>query len=179
MNNAFDARLWDLLEKRKLANLSQYHQRGFVDEVPLYTRRSDLDFLADHDSANEVLLRFALRFLQSVIAFEQHRNGYFAGITLWHFPNDQPDGLLVPCLFAWCGPIRALKRKLALREVGEAFSKRIRKLVAKLRLPEPFSIGEDAEPAPGATRVFIAPAVQPYPGFATLDRFRPSTLHSK
>ena len=81
----YESRLWRLLEKGKLADLSQFHRPGFFDEVPLYSRESDVDFLPDDETANEVLLGFALKFLKSVIAYEQHRSGYFAAITVCDF----------------------------------------------------------------------------------------------
>jgi hypothetical protein len=179
MNNNYDARLWDLLEKKKLANLSQFHQEGFFDEVPLYTRKSDVDFLSDGEKANEILLKFALKFLKSVLAYEQHSKGYFAAITVWYFSDDGSDDRLVPNLFAWCGPVKDLRKKLALQEVTSVFGKRIKKLVPKLRMPDQFGVLEDTETEPSGIRVFIAPKVQPYRGFVTLDHLRSRSLNSK
>ena len=53
MKNNYDAKLWDLLEKRKLGNLSQFHQQGFFDEFPLCTRKSDVEFLPDDGKVNQ------------------------------------------------------------------------------------------------------------------------------
>jgi hypothetical protein len=175
MNNNYDARLWNLLEKRKLADLSQFHQQGFFDEVPLYSRKSDVDFLPDDESANEVLLGFALKFLKSVVAYEQHREGYFAAITIWDFSEDR----LVPNIFVWCHAVQGLEKKLALVPVTSSFGKRTKKLVSKLRLGDQFSVLEDTLTEPGTKRVFIAPMVQPYQGFVLLDHFRNQALISK
>jgi len=113
MNKNYDAKLWEVLEKRKMADLSQFHQQDFFDEAPLYTRRSDVDFLPNGETANEMLLGFALKFLNSVIAYEQHSKGYFAAITLWGFSDDR----LVPNIFAWCRPVEESEGKLPLRRV--------------------------------------------------------------
>ena len=167
--NNYESRLWGLLEEGKLADLSQFHQPGFFDEVPLYARESQIGFLpADEQTANEILLRFALKFLTSVVAYEKHRKGYFAAITLW----TAPAGPLVPNLFVWSGPVRGLKAKLALHAVRDPFGKQIKKLVQKAHLGEPFDVYEDSSTVAETARVFIAPAHAPYRGFAVLDTFR-------
>ena len=124
------------------------------------------------------MLKFALKFLKSVIAFEVHLGGYFAAITVWHFSDDLPHDWLVPNLFVRCGSAQGLEENLSLREVTTTFGKRIRKLVPKLKLGDQFSVLEDTETEPGATRLFIAPTVQPYQGFVNLDHFR-SALNCK
>jgi len=164
-----ESRLWKLLEKENLTDLSQFHQQGFFDEVPLYSRQSDVDFLPDDkNEANEILLRFALKFLKSVVAYEQHRTGYFAAITVWNFS----DALLVPNLFVWCDALRGLKDKLRLQAVTTTFGKEMKQLAPRLDRGEQFEVLEDALTLPETTRVFIALARPPYPGLATLGSFR-------
>jgi hypothetical protein len=173
--NDYESRLWKILEEEKLAALSQFHQQGFFDEVPLYSRESEIDFLpAGKDAASEILLTFALRFLNAVIAYEEHRAGYFAAITV----RSVPPAPLIPNLFVWSGPIRDLEDKLALGSVKTTFGKRIKSLVRRLRFREPFEVLEDISTEPDTPRVFIAPARPPYPSFAVLDRFRRSASAS-
>ena len=178
MNNGnnYESRLWGLLEEEKLADLSQFHQRGFFDEVPLYSRESDIDFLGDgKKTASEILLRFALKFLKSVIAYEEHHTGYFAAITVWSLSADP----LVPNLFVWCGAVRELEKKLALTVVTTPFGKQIKKLVQRLHLGESFEVLEDISTVPDTTRVFIAPVRPPYEGFVALDTLRRPANASK
>ena len=174
--NYIESRLWKLLEKEHLTDLSQFHQQGFFDEVPLYSRQSDVDFLPDDkNEANEILLRFALKFLKSVVAYEQHRTGYMAAITVWNFS----DALLVPNLFVWCDALRGLKEKLTLYAATTSFGKEMKQLAPKLDRGEQFEVLEDATTLPETTRVFIALARPPYPGMATLDSFRRSAKAAK
>src|SRR5947209_473582 len=85
MNNGDDdeSKLWAVLTKEHLVDLSQFHKRRFFDEVPLYSRDSDIDFLAGYtnERANRILLGFALKFLKSVVSYEEHHAPYFAAIT--------------------------------------------------------------------------------------------------
>ncbi len=174
--NAYESRLWRLLEKDNLADLARYHQRRFFDEVPLFSRDSDIDFLPKaKKAARGILVTFALKFLQSVIAYEQHPSGYFAAITLWNLSADA----FVPNLFAWCAPIRELEDKLELSLGTTPFAKETKKLVNGLRLSETFKVLEDSRTDPDSPRVFIAPAHPPYRGFAALDTFRRQTSASK
>jgi hypothetical protein len=178
MNDAsnIESRLWKLLEKERLTDLSQFHQRGFFDEVPLYSRQSDVDFLPDDkNEANEILLRFALKFLKSVVAHEQHRTGYMAAITVWNFSG----ALFVPNLFVWCDALRGLKEKLTLQAVTTSFGKQMKQLTPRLDRGEQFEVLEDASTLPETTRVFIALARPPYPGLATLDNFRRTARAAK
>ncbi len=167
MNNGYENRLWKLLEKAKLADLSQFHQPESFDEVPLFSRESDIEFLLKDNAAREILLRFALKFLRSVIAYEEHRRGYFAAITIWGSADP-----LVPNLFVWCGDVRKLKEKLALEAATTSFGKQIKKLVSKLHLGKTFGVREDTLTLPRETRVFIAPEQPPYKGFVPLTAFR-------
>jgi hypothetical protein len=174
--NNYESRLWTLLEEKKLADLSQFHQRGFFDEVPLYSRASDVHFLPnDENEANRILLRFALKYLKSVVAYEPHRTGYVAAITVWSF-SDSP---IVPNLFIWCGALRELKKKLALEAVTTPFGKQLKKLVPKLNVADHLEVLEQTSTVPDTIRVFIAPARPPYRGFVTLDHFRRPAKASK
>jgi hypothetical protein len=175
MNN-YESRLWRMLEEKKLADLSQFHRPGFFDEVPLDSRQSDVDFLPEDESeANGVLLRFTLKYLKSVVAYEPHRTGYMAAITVWSFA----DSPMVPNLFVWCGALRELKKKLALKAVATPFGKRMKKLVPRLKVGDRLDVLEQASTVPDTIRVFIGPARPSYPGFVTLERFRRPARASK
>ena len=166
--NNYESRLWSLLEKEKLADLSQFHRHGFFDEVPISSRESDLDFLPENENeANDILLKFALKFLKAIIAYEQHPKGYVAAITVWNFSDER----LIPNVLVWCGPVRDLEEKLALSVVGTRFGKRIKKMVPRYRLGDQFTVLEDTSTVPDMTRVFITLTEPPYEGFVTLDHF--------
>ncbi len=164
----YESRLWKLLEQEKLADLSQFHQAGFRDEVPLYSRESDLDFLPNNSGiTNEILLTFALKFLKAVVAYEEHRAGFFAAITVWRL-----SGPVVPNLFIWSGPVRELEDKLTLNVVATPFGKRVKRIVSKLRTQDDFELLEDTSTIPNMPRVFFGLARSPYAGFVTLDKLR-------
>jgi hypothetical protein len=167
----YDSKLWEVLEKERLVDLSQFHKPRFFDEVPLYSRASEISFLAECPSAqaNGILLQFALKFLRSVISYEEHRTPYFAAITIW---NLSEADAVVPNLFVWSGPAQQLKGRLKLDEPRTSFGMKMKRLVSKLRLRAPFEVLEDTATTPESSRVFIAPAKPPYQGFVPLDELR-------
>ena len=127
--NDYEAKLWAVLGREHLVDLSQFHKRNFFDEVPLFSRGSDIDFLSMYGSkrANSILLNFALKFLKAVVSYEEHRSAYFAAITVW---SSTASELIVPNLFVWSGSIRRLQKKLVLDGVGTPFGRTIKRLVS-------------------------------------------------
>jgi hypothetical protein len=171
----YEPELWKLLEKQKLAELSQYHQRGFFDEVPLYTRESEVRFLRElNGEGAKTLLRFSLKFLKSIIAYEEHAKGYLAAVTFWNFTDTFP----VPNFFIACEAVRRLDESLSLRPVTSAFGKHMKKVLASVDASKRFDILEDSTTVPGTPRVLMALARPPYRGYVTLNRFRKSAKAS-
>lgn len=167
---AIESKLWRNLEKNGIADLSQYHQPHVCDEVPLVLRAADIGFLANYsrDDASAILLRFALKFLKSVISYEEHHTPYFASITVAEQSADDP---FIPHVFVWSDPALELYENLKLSEPTTAFGKKVKRLVMHLELPDIYGIYEDTLTTPDSTRVFIAPLHPPYPGFVPIYMF--------
>lgn len=164
-SNHIESRLWHLLEKEKLADLSQFHQPGHFDEVPLYSRDSDVEFVGK--DAGSALLLFSLKFLRAVVAYQEHRRGYVAAITLRKDVGEH----LVPHLFFACEEIQPLQKHLVLQSPATSFGKRIKKMIDRCDLGVPFDVFEESVEVDDETRVFISLALPPYLGFATLEHF--------
>ena len=173
MNNIanYESKFWDILAKEHLVDLSQFHRSRFFDEVPLFSRESDIAFLSKYteDEASAILLGFALKFFNSVVSYEKHRAAYFAAITVWNYSAIDP---CIPNLFVCSGCIPRLERKLVLNEPTTPFGKRIKGLVSGLHLGVRFEVLEDTSTDRDMQRVFISQLVQPYPSFVPLSKFR-------
>jgi len=180
MNNVddYESRFWDILKREHLVDFSQFHKSGFFDEVPLFSRDSDLEFLAKltGDRANAILLNFALKFFKSVVSYEEHRRAFFAAITVWSGSESDP---IVPNLFVWSGPIGRLEKKLVLIDARSPFGKQIKGMVSKLGLRNRFDVLEDSSTEPDMQRVFISQSIRPYPSFVPLSKFRKTLNRAK
>lgn len=166
--NHYESRLWKVLENEGLADLAQFHQGRFFDEVPLYSREANVAFLPRHQ-VNLLLLRFSLKYLNAVISYEEHHTPFFAAITVHCTFEDDP---IVPNLFVWSGPISKLSERLPLGPVFTDFGKEIKQLVTKLRWHDRFAILEQEPSTSDLSRIFIAPTRAPYKSFVTLKKLR-------
>jgi hypothetical protein len=166
--NNLESKLWAVLAREHLVDLSQFHKNKFFDEIPLYSRDSDTDFLSGYTTseADKVLLDFSLKFLRSVVSYQEHRTGYFAAITVW---PPAEGSRLVPNLFVWCGSARALQRThLALEAPRTPFAKTIKRLALGRSHGTGFEVLEDTTTDPNESRVFISFAQPPYTGFISM-----------
>ena len=177
-NGDYESKLWKVLEKEGLADLSQFHRDDFFDEVPFYSRLAEVSFLRDlgRDKGDAVLLQFGLKFLKALTWYEIPDRPFFAALTVWHNPDDD---LIVPNLFVCCGTVQErVGDRLALHRVKSPGSRRIEKLLSRLKIIESIQTLEDTSAAEGMTRVFIGYSVPPYPNVVPLhafeERIRPS-----
>ena len=177
-HNNFESDLWKLVERKNLADLSQFHKPRFKDEMPLYSRLSDISFLSPCTTleANAILLRFAMKYLMSVIAYEEHRTSYFAAITVWSFSVEEP---IVPNLFVWCDARSDLTAKLSLDPVKSGFAKKTKQAVLGMRLSPRFEVFEENSTIPDLSRAFIGPSVPLYPSFVVLAKLRKAASAAK
>jgi hypothetical protein len=175
-NGNYESRLWAVLEKENLVDLSQFHRTGFFDEVPLFSRQEEIDFLHGRpgDEADRILLGFALKFLSSVVSYEKHRSPFVAAITAWGSAEDP----VLPNLFVWSGDIRKLRSKLVLVSPSTPFARRVKRLVPSRHTHDQFEVLQDTTTEPAETRIFISLAEPPYSGFIPLREFSKSQVRT-
>jgi hypothetical protein len=163
----YDSALWKTLEKNRVADLSQYHATPMFEEVPLYSRLSDISFLSDllTDEANQILLEFSLKFLSSIVAYQSHRTPYLAAISVWNFSTDDP---IVPNVFVWSGPAQKLRDALTLGKAKSSFARKIKRLAAHHQLHDAIEIFEESPVSNEMPRVFLGPSAPPYKSFLPL-----------
>ena len=166
-NGEPSVRLHKVLKKNRLAEVSQFHAPGFYDEIPLYTRESDVSFLATSplSNGNRILLEFAVKYLESVIWYKQHKTPYFAAISVWECPSDE---LVVPHLFAWADSRRKLTEALRLHAVRTPFGRKIRRLVSQLASSQELDVREETSTVAEMSRVFIGPSEPLYANLMTV-----------
>jgi hypothetical protein len=170
-NGEYESKLWKILEKEGLADLSQFHRLGFFDEVPFYSRIADVGFLRKlpRDRADSILLEFALKFLKALIWYETPSAPFFAAITVW---NDPEDELIVPHLLVCSGKVREqIGERLQLHQPKKAATKRVRSLVKHLQFVDSLEVLEDSSTLAEMTRTFVGYGIPPYPNIVPLHFF--------
>ena len=169
-NGDVESRLWKVLEKQRLADLSQYRNEGFFDEVPLYSRSSDISFLGmlGQEGANRVLLEFALKFLNALVNYEPPQSPFFAALTIW----DHAEKFIVPSIFVCNGKVKQrLRGRLILHRAETEFGRGIRKLLRNAKLTGQFQAFEDDLTVPDITRVFIGHKTVIHSQMVKMDAF--------
>jgi len=168
---SFESQLWGVLAEERLTDLSQFHRRGFFDEVPLYSRISQVAFLKKGGAAkaNRMLLAFGLKFLNALLAYDHPRWPFLAALTVW---DDTDDGLIVPNVFVCSGEMRPLDDLLVLHQPAGAFAKMMMKLLMRVDRAGEFLALEDNVTLSEAARVFIGrTAIPDGEWMVTIDRF--------
>jgi hypothetical protein len=174
-----ESRLWRVLEEERLSDLPQYHREGFFDELPLYSRFAQVAFLEDQGPrrANAALLRFGLKFLDALVAYEVPRLPFLAALTLWDNPD---DCLLVPQIFVCCGDVRErLGSGLVLQEGRSVFAARVAKILAAVDPAGRYQLLEDVSTVPGTSRAVIGNRRVPFPNMVRLETFKPRSAATR
>jgi len=161
----FDA----LLEKQHLADIvSSFGDADFFDEIPLYSRYSQVEFLKPYGDVNMLLVELALDYLDRVKSEIPIGKGKrFTAITVI---SDDDAEYIVPSIFVCNGNVKTRLRNLHLSSPSEGLGKRIEALVKKANLDSTYGVLEDRTTVPGDVRVFVSYNSPPQ-GFVSQQTF--------
>jgi len=84
LNSEYTSKLQGNLQEEGSLDIAQYHQAGFFDEVPLYSRFSTVSSpkSLDRDDADTILPEFALQFLEKVAQYRTLERPLSVAITI-------------------------------------------------------------------------------------------------
>jgi hypothetical protein len=161
---------YKVLKAEGLEDLSQFCKHEFCDEVPLYSRYTQVASLDDLEleEANPVLLDLGLNFLENIVKKSSPEHPFFAALTVWEEEGDEP---IVPRIFICNKEPKGQLKQLVLHRPSTAFSKKIRKLLMEITPAGKYQVFEDDETLPDKARVFIGQRRPPYPAFVILRSF--------
>lgn len=162
-----------VLREQQLADIAEIvSDRDFCDEVPLYSRYQQVDFLKQHGDVDLLLMELALNYLERVVS-EAHvaSADRFAAITIIH---DEADGYIVPAIFVCNRDARQQLKELSLTLPSTALGQRIEELVKRIKPDASFIVLEDRLTVPGTPREFVSFRSSPA-GFVRISDFCEST----
>jgi hypothetical protein len=161
----FDA----VLRKQQLVDVvSAFGDRDFFDEVPLYSRYNQVEFLKHHGDVNLLLIELALDYLGRVMS-EIHTGSDKRFVAITVISDDQAE-YIVPSVFVCNGKIKTRLKELHLLPPSEGLGKQIEALVRKANLHADFGVLEDRVTVPDDVRVFISYNSSPH-GLVSLRTF--------
>jgi hypothetical protein len=155
-----------VLQKGQLANpATSFADPDFFDEVPLYTRYKDIEFLKQYGEVNSLLIELSLNYLERVAA-HQPRVGRraaaprptttderFVAITV---TSDDDEEYIVPSIFVCNRKARTRLKTLLLSLPSKGLGKHIESLVEQSDVHHAtFGVLEDRSTISDDVRVFI------------------------
>ncbi len=145
---------------------SSFADPDFFDEVPLYARYKEVDFLKQYGDVNSLLIELSLDYLERVASEPctgSHRR--FVAITVI---SDDESEYIVPSIFVCNRDVLTRLKELHLSSPSKGFGKRIEALVKKAKRHTLFCVLEDRSSVPDDVRVFIS-YKSPPAGFVGLE----------
>lgn len=163
MRTQFDSVLRD---QHLIDDISTFAGSDYFDEVPLYSRYRQVDFLKQYGDPDVLLIELALDYLDRVTsAIQAERIKQFVAITI---VSDDNGEHLVPQIFVCNGNVDQRLADLRLSDPTSALGKQVEQLVKIARPDRVFSVLEDRVTLPGDVRVFVGDKSPPH-GFLTLE----------
>lgn len=141
-----------VLRDEKLDDRSRYDTPGFFDEIPLYSRYRQVAFLRKYGDPEQLLIEFALEYLESIARAKRSPTECFASITVM---EHQDAELIVPCIYICNGRIKSRLRTLRLARPSSKFAAALKSSLEELNATSRYALAQDTISAPGHVRVFI------------------------
>lgn len=162
-----------VLREQQLADVAEIlSDRDFCDEVPLYSRYHQVDFLKQHGDVDLILMELALDYLDRVSSETRATStDRFAAISVI---RDDAAGYIVPSIFLCNSDAKRRLKNLSLSQPSTTFGQQIEELVKRASADQTFIVLEDRLTVPEASREFIGFS-SPRAGFVSLADFCPST----
>lgn len=148
----------------------------FFDELPLYSRYEQVDFLKQYGDVDRQLLELSLEYLEKVKS--ERPAGTKKRLIAVTITRDRPDEYMVPYIFICNADARGrLKGNLHLSPPSEGLGTHVQSLLQKTDHPQDYRVLEDRSTVSGDVRVFVSYSSPPQ-GLISLDSFTHGRRHS-
>jgi hypothetical protein len=165
---AVKAEFEKVLKAERLADVAPvFSDPEFFDEVPLYSRYKQVEFLGHYGDVNSLLMELALEYLDRVASEVKLESKRFVAITVI---RDSDEEYIVPSIFVCNRDASTRLRELRLSAPLQGFGKEVDALVKMAKPQKAFSVFEDHETVPDDVRVFVSYELPPNE-FESLDSF--------
>ena len=133
---------------------SSFREPGFCDEVPLYSRYAQVDFLKQYGEVDRLLLELSLDFLERVKSeWTPGKPKRLIAVTI---VRDDVDEHIVPYIFVCNSAPKTRLKELHLSPPSKGLGQHIQNLLRKTAHPQDYSVLEDRHTVPGEVRVFVS-----------------------
>jgi hypothetical protein len=162
-------RFESVLRDRHLSDPSRFTEPDFFDEVPLYARYKEVEFLKDYGDGNVdlQLIELSLDYLERVTSeTPPSKSKRFVAITIIR----DDDEYIVPSIFVCNRDVAKRLKELHLSLPTKGLGKQIKNLVKDAGFRNAYTILEDTHTVTDDVRVFIGHKSPP-PGLVAIKEF--------
>jgi hypothetical protein len=147
-------RFQSVLRAEQLADIPpSFSDPAFFDEVPLYSRYKQVDYLKDYGDVDQLLLELSLDYLKRLVAEAPATTSRrFLAVTII---RDDDKEYIVPYVFVCNSKVRDRLRGLHLSRPSSTLGKYVRSLLRQTHHFEDYRVLDDRSTVPGNVRVFI------------------------
>ena len=165
--SAAKAQFERVLKNEQLHDIAAlFSHADFFDEVPLYSRYQQVEFLTCYGDVDALLMELSLEYLDRVATEVQLRSKRLVAITV---TRDNGD-FIVPSIFVCNREVRKRLAELRLSSSLTGFGKAVDRLVKKAKPKKALTTLEDDATTPELVRAFVSYKLPP-PGLVSLDIF--------
>jgi hypothetical protein len=158
-----------VLKAELLADIpSSFRDPTFFDEVPLYSRYAQIDFLKEYGEVDRLLLELSLEYLQRAESeLATTKSNRFIAVTIF---RSDADEYIVPSIFVCNSKAGTRLKSLHLLPPSKGLGEYIKSLMQKIGRPQDYYVLEDRTTVPDDVRVFISYKSPPL-GMVSLEAF--------
>jgi hypothetical protein len=144
-----------VLKVEHLADIpSRFSDPAFFDEVPLYSRYEQVDFLKQYGEVDQLLLALSLEYLQRAKSdWAPNKARRFIAVTIIRDDVNEP---IVPYIFICNSNARRRLKDLHLSPPSKGLGQHIQSLMRKIDRSQDYRVLEDRSTVPDDVRVFIS-----------------------
>lgn len=143
-----------MLRAQKLLPMPpSFQEADFCDEIPLYSRYKQVDFLGRYGDVDRMLLELSLEYLEMVKAERPARKSErFIAVTIH---RDGVDEYIVPCIFVCNNRPQTIMQELHLTPTSPGLGEYVQGLARQIDQSGVYRVLEDRCTVPDDVRIFV------------------------
>lgn len=165
-----ETRFESILCHERLADRSQFGAAQLFEELPLYSRFDQVEFLSEIGDPNSLLLELAIKYLSEVVDSHPTTSPWLAAVTVWEHDSEENDPI-VPKIFVCNGDVFLRLRDVDLQPAAGKLASFIESTLRSNGYSDDMLVMEDESTVAGSVRCFIGYKTPPK-GMVALEDLR-------
>ena len=144
-----------VLRKEQLADRSQFSRPHLFEELPLYSRYEQIEFLSRFGDPNTLLLKLAIDYLAEIVGTDADTPEWLGAVTMWEDDCDDDDPI-VPSIFICNDEVKRRLKDLDLQPAIGKFASFIKTALESIGTCDEMVVMAEDNTVEGSIRYFIS-----------------------